>query len=128
MDIQSLAEDKPNLVCPECGRQFNKMDLRQFDKSDHNSFIDDSECPGCRVDLHPEDALFTYFRAIPTAEITGRPTQIGGFATMGTIELDVGKTKEIGLIGGGAIDIDLQLLAKTRQPSGLTMQQLQGNA
>ncbi|ELZ22533.1 hypothetical protein C477_04024 [Haloterrigena salina JCM 13891] len=38
----------------------------------------------------------------------------------------MGKTVEESLIGGGALDIDLALLAETNQPPGQTIRQLQG--
>jgi hypothetical protein len=126
MSTASVPQDQPNLICPECTDQFNKGDMRSFDKSDYDSFVDDFTCPSCREDIHPEDALFAYFRAAPTSELSGRPVQIGGFATVGTKKLDVGKTKEESLIGGGALDIDLALLAETDQPPGQTIRQLQG--
>jgi len=126
MSAQSLPQDRLNLVCPQCDKQFNKGDLRSFTTSDFDSFADNFVCPDCGDDIHPEDALFQYFRAVPTSEITGRPTQVGGFATVGTKELDAGKTKEEGLIAGGALDVDLTLLAETNQPPEQTIRQLQG--
>jgi len=126
MSSQSVPQDRPNLVCPKCDSQFNKGDMRSFKKTDYNSFVDGFVCPSCGHGIHPEDALFAYFRAVPTAEISGRPVHIGGFATVGTKELDVGETKKESLIGGGSLDIDLALLAETNQPPGQTIGQLQG--
>lgn len=126
MSSRSVPQDKPNLICPACDDQFDKGDMISFDKSDYNSFVGNFACPSCGADVHPEDALFAYFRAAPTSELSGRPVQIGGFATVGTKQLDVGKTEEEALIGGGALDIDLTLLAETAQPPGQTIRQLQG--
>jgi hypothetical protein len=85
-------------------------------------------CSSCSHDLHPEDALLEYFDRIPTHEVLGRPNQIGGFASVGTKELDVGKTVEENLIGGSSFTIDLTLLAETNQPPGQTIANLDGSS
>lgn len=100
--------------------------MRSFVKSDYESFAEDFVCLSCGKNIQPEDALFAYFRYVPISELSGRPVQIGGFASVGTKGLDVGKTVEEGLIGGGALDVDLTLIAETDQPPGQTIRELHG--
>ncbi|SFR53477.1 hypothetical protein SAMN04487947_2036 [Halogeometricum rufum] len=126
MASQTAAMDKLNIVCPECSNQFDKGTIASIDTTDYQSFSSDFSCPRCNKYIHPEDALLKYFSEIPTSEIPGRPVKIGGFASVGTIELDVGKTKEIPLIGGKAFDIGLKLLSETDQPPNQTIRDLDG--
>lgn len=120
--------DWPNLLCPDCGSQFQAIDISDFDRTSFQTLVDSCSCRSCGVDVHPEDALLEYFDQIPITEVRGRPIQIGSKASVGTIELEVGKTKEIPLIGGGSLDISLPLLAETDRPSGQSITDLQGVA
>lgn len=126
MSSQSLAMDQLNLVCPSCASQFSKGVLRSITLSDYEIFVKNFSCPSCGVSSHPEDALLNFFRRVPTSELPGWPSQIGGSASVGTIELDVGEVEEISLLGGGGLEIDLTLLAETSQAPGQSMQHLQG--
>lgn len=118
--------DRPNLICPDCNYQFQKRDIRDLDRRSFQTLIDSCSCPLCCSDVHPEDALLEYFDQIPTSEIPARPTQIGGFVTGGTINLKVGSTKEVSLLGGNSMTIDLSLLGETDQPGGLSLCDLAG--
>jgi len=89
--------------------------------------VADFSCPNCQDEIHPEDALLKYFSEVPTTEVPGRPCKIGGAASVGTISLDVGKTEEIGLIGGDGLEIDLQLLSETDRQPGLSIRDLDGS-
>jgi hypothetical protein len=120
------AMNKPNLLCPKCGHQFHKRDLLKLSPEDYQAFVGEFSCPSCRGDIHPEDALLKFLSQTPTSEIPGTPCCIGGFATIDTMELNIGETTEIGLIGGGGLDIDLSLLAETEQPPGQGIEGLQG--
>lgn len=126
MSTSVPAMDWPNLICPDCDTQFKKGDLGAIDKSDYRSFASDFYCLNCGNDIHPEDTLLKYFNESPTKELPGRPSKIGGFASVGTKSLDVGKTEEVGLLGGGSLEIDLKLLSDTDQEAGLDISGLDG--
>ncbi|MFC6903772.1 hypothetical protein [Halalkalicoccus tibetensis] len=120
--------DWPNLLCPDCDYQFQAIDISGFNCTSFQTLVDSCSCRSCGVDIHPEDALLEYFTRIPITEIGGRPIQLGSRASIGTIELEVGKTKEVPLIGGNSLDIGLSLLAETDRPSGQSITDLQGVA
>jgi hypothetical protein len=117
----------PALVCPSCDNQISKPDLWKVNLSSYDSFVQDLSCPDCDEDYHPEDGFLHYLQMVPSSEALGRPLTIGGFASVGTQDLEIGKTEEVGIIGGGGgIEVNRTLQAETDLDGGLMIEDLDG--
>ena len=92
--------DQTNLICPDCGYQVTRTELRSF-RIDLDSFYSSLECRKCQNSIHPEDGYLEYFRQLPEEidESLGRPLMLGGFATVGALNVEIGHIREESLMG-----------------------------